>query len=214
MILYNGKNSKLDFDLYIASREQPPAKRKEITETVPYMSGLWDFSFHDGDIDEYEAVKIKYTFDVIADSKQELKALRRQLTAWIHSRGENKLIDTDIGTNIYYEVYNAQASWSEQDLQGLLTAEFTCYPFMKTEYETITLTLKETEQTINIVNEGERRISPIITLTEAAKISDGKSIYALSSGTYTSIFSLASGSNVFTVSGAGTLTIKYWAEVL
>lgn len=214
MIIYNGKNSKIDFDLYIASREQPPAQRKVITEAVPYMSGLWDFSYHDGDIDEYEAVKIKYTFDVIADSKQELKALRKLLVAWIHSRGENKLIDTEISESAYYTVYHAQASWSEEGLQGLLTAEFTCYPFMKTEYKIITLTLTEAEQTINIINEGERRISPIITLTGAAKISNGAQSLALSAGTYTDNVTLVTGSNVFTVSGSGTFTIKYWAEVL
>ena len=212
MIIFNGKNTK-DFDLYIATREQPPAQRKVITETVPHMSGLWDFSYHDG-IDEYEPVKLKYTFDVIADSKQELKALRGDLIAWIHSKGENKLIDTDISETAYYIVYHAQASWAEEGLQGLLTAEFTCYPFMKTEYETITMAVTEAEQTINIMIEGSRPISPIITLTEATQIKYGTNSYALSAGTYNNVLMLNTGANVLKVSGSGTLTLKYWAEVL
>jgi hypothetical protein len=162
MIIFNGKNSKIDFDLYIASREQPPAQRKVITETVPYMSGLWDFSYHDGDIDEYEAVKIKYTFDIIAESKQELKELRKRLVAWIHSKGDNKLWDNDI--NGYYNVYHAQASWSEEGLQGLLTAEFTCYPFALVDVESVH-TLSTTSQTINIENYGDRVVTPVIRVT-------------------------------------------------
>ena len=114
-------------------------------------------------IPEYEAVKIKYTFDVIADSKQELKALRKQLLAWIHSKGDNKLYDTDISDTAFYEVYHAQGSWSEEGLQGLLTAEFTCYPFMKTEKETV-VALSSTTQTVNINNEGDRDVYPSITV--------------------------------------------------
>lgn len=162
MIIFNGKNSKTDFDLYIASVERSPATRKVITETVPYMSGLWDFSYHDGEIDEYEPAKVKYTFDVIADSKKELNALRKVLIAWVHSRGENKLIDTNISDTAYYNVYQAQASWSEEGLQGLLTAEFTCYPFMLTEKSTELLELTTEVQSLTLNNEGNRIIEPII----------------------------------------------------
>lgn len=190
MIIYNGKNSKTDFDLYIASREQPPAQRKVITETVPYMSGLWDFSYHDGNIDEYEAVKLKYTFDVIADSKQELKALRGDLIAWIHSKGENKLIDTDISETAYYNVYHAQASWSEEGLQGLLTVEFTCYPFMLTEKKTEFLKLTTEAQSVTINNEGSRVITPTIrvvsiNLFDISKVNSSTNIKNNGDGTLT-----------------------------
>ena len=129
MIIYNGKNSFKDFDLYVASKDIPIAERKVVTETVPHMSGLWDFSFHDGQ-DEYEAVTLIYNFDVIADTKQELNAQKNALTAWAHSRGDNLLYDTDISTEYFYKVYQAQAKWSEDDLQGSFTIEFLCYPFM------------------------------------------------------------------------------------
>ena len=91
MIIYNGKNSLKDFDLYIASKDIPVPTRKEVIETVPLMSGEWDFSYHDDGVDEYETLPIKYTFDVIADSKQELNTLKTALIAWLHSRGDQKL---------------------------------------------------------------------------------------------------------------------------
>lgn len=162
MIIYNGINSFTAFDLYVASRELPAPKRKEIVETVPYMSGEWDFSYHDGNIDEYETLKIKYTFDVIADTKQELHEQRKKLLAWAHSRGDQKLIDTEVSETQYYEVYKAQGEWQGNDLQGLLTVEFSCYPFAKTD-KRVSQTLSNTAKTMTVENEG-REVVPVISV--------------------------------------------------
>ena len=165
MIIYNGKNSKLDFDLYIASKDVPAPTRKTITETVPYMSGVYDFSYHDGDIDEYDALKIKYSFDVIGDTKADLSEQKKRLLNWIYSRGDQKLYDLAISKTEYYEVYHATPSWSENGLQGLLTVEFLCYPFRKTELITRSHELiAEPAQEITLVNEGDRKIIPKIEL--------------------------------------------------
>lgn len=213
MIIYNGKNSLKDFDLYVASKELPPATRKEITETVPYMSGQWDFSFIDGN-DEYEPVILKYSFDVIASTKQELFAQRTAIIQWLHSRGDQKLYDSDISLEEYYEVYSAKAGWSEDGLQGLITVEFTCYPFRKSEYYTLKLNIPADGLTLNISNEGYRPIMPIITLTAAANISDGVNKYSLGAGTYNKIIWLKKGNNQFTITGTGEITFKHWKEVL
>ncbi len=161
MIIYNGKSSYTDFDLYVAAKEIPAPQRKVITETVPYMSGVWDFSYHDNGVDEYEALKLKYSFDVIADTKRELSEQKAALNAWLHGKTDGKLYDTDISLTKYYKVYHAQASWSENDLQGLLTVEFLCYPFMLTD-KTITQALTATAQSVTVENEGERAIMPTI----------------------------------------------------
>lgn len=177
MIIYNGVNSFTAFDLYVASRELPAPKRKEITETVPYMSGEWDFSYHDGNIDEYETLKIKYTFDVIADTKQELHEQRKKLLAWVHSRGDQKLVDTDISYVQYYEVYKAQGDWQGNDLQGLLTVEFSCYPFAKTD-KRVSQILSNTATTMTIENEGREAVPTIRVasknLFDISKISVGE----------------------------------------
>ena len=165
MIIYNGKNSKLDFDLYIASKDVPAPTRKTIVETVPYMSGVYDFSFHDGDVDEYEALTVKYSFDVIGNTKAELNEQKKILLNWIYSRGDQKLYDLTISKNEYYEVYHASPSWSENGLQGLLSVEFLCYPFRKTELLTYSHELLASPaQTITLVNEGYRKIIPKIEL--------------------------------------------------
>ena len=43
-IIFKGKNSELDFDIYPAKKSLTPPKKKRITETVPFMNGEWDFS--------------------------------------------------------------------------------------------------------------------------------------------------------------------------
>lgn len=156
MIIYNGKSSFTDFDLYVASKEVPPAQLKEITESVPFMNGVWDFSFCNDEQGEYEPVTLKYTFDVIEDTKKDLNALKKSINKWLHSRGEQKLYDTDISTTEYYKVYNVKAGWSEEGLQGLVTVEFKCYPFMLLEKSTGAIELTTDPQTLTIENEGGR----------------------------------------------------------
>lgn len=211
MIIYNGVNSFTDFDLYVASRELPAPKRKEITETVPYMSGEWDFSYHDGNIDEYETLKIKYTFDVIADTKQELHEQRKRLLAWVHSRGDQKLVDTEVSEVQYYEVYKAQGDWQGNDLQGLLTVEFSCYPFAKTD-KTVTQVLTDTATTMSVENEGGRKVTPVIYVEETATIKYGENSLTLGEGTHKNKLTLEAGENIFTVSGTGELTFEFTEE--
>lgn len=220
MIIYNGKNSLKDFDLYVASKDIPAPVRKEITETVPLMSGEWDFSFHDDGVDEYETLPIKYTFDVIADSKQELNSLKTALIAWLHSRGDQKLYDSDISLNEYYVVYRAQAAWSEEGLQGLLSVEFKCYPLRKADETIKTLELSEEAQSLELVNNSARPIMPVFELSGTGEVAGAASVivgdisFALTTGTYKGFISLPKGKTTIQAAGVGTLKIKTWREVL
>ena len=214
MIIFNGKNSEKDFNIFVASKELPPPTRKVITETVPYMSGLWDFSYHDSNEDEYEAVTLKYSFDVIADSKQDLNRQKTALLKWIHAKTDGRLYDSDISLNEFYSVYHAQAGWNEDDLQAELSVDFTCYPFRRTEPETVTIDLNNGKQNIEIFNKGMRSIMPIVTVQDVANIKIGNYNYSIYNGTYNSVFVLEKGTNILTVEGLGMLTIEHWAEVL
>lgn len=213
MIVYNGKNSLKDFDLYVANKDIPAPIRKEITETVPLMSGEWDFSFNNG-VDEYETLIIKYEFDVIADSKQELNRLKTELISWLHSRGDQKLYDSDISLNEYFEVYRAQAAWSEEGLQGLLSVEFKCYPFRKADEKTKTVDLSEEAQNFEIVNDSARPIMPVFEIEGAASVIVGETSFALTTGTYKGFVSVPKGTTAITAAGTGTLKITTWREVL
>lgn len=215
MIIYNGKNSLKDFDLYVASKNIPVPERKVITETVPYMSGLWDFSYLDG-VDQYEAITLVYDFDVIADSKRELNELKAAIIAWLHGKGEGKLYDTDISTEFYYEVYQAQTAWNEDSLQGLLSVSFLCYPFRKAKKSvSMTSGSNSTSKTFTVINMGSRKViaTGIVTGGSVSVNSDAGS-GGLATGTYENYFTLSAGATDFTVQGFGTLTLEFEIEVL
>lgn len=224
MIIYNGKNSLKDFDLYIASKDIPVPKRKQITETVPYMSGLWDFSYLDG-IDQYEAITLKYSFDVIADNKQDLNAQKHVLTEWLHGVGDGKLYDTDISTEHYYNVYQAQASWSEDGLQGLLSVEFLCYPFRLKDYVitqswTGTSTAARLPKNIDSnFNDRGRDISVIATVSGSVVLEVAGLTMGLATGTH--VFTVPKGTKKIYLSQSNygvditnTITLVYREEVL
>lgn len=227
MIIYNGKNSLKDFDLYVAKKDVPVAERKVVTETVPHMSGLWDFSFCDGQ-DEYEAVTLVYNFDVIADTKQELNAQKNALIAWAHSRGDNLLYDTDISTEFFYKVYQAQARWSEENLQGSFAIEFLCYPFMLKAYrETLSYFNGDYEFCINEqALASNRQILARITVKSAALGDDYIEIWGREKGQYFMLYGgshdivIERGENAFDItfisSGFGDVTaeIAYYGEAL
>lgn len=213
MIIYNGKNSFKDFELYVASKEIPVPTRKEVTETVPLMSGEWDFSYNEG-VDEYETLILKYSFDVIADNKEELNRLKTELIAWLHSRGNQRLYDSDISLNEYYEVYRAQAAWSEEGLQGLLSVEFKCYPLRKADEITKTLELSGATQSFEIVNNSARPIMPVFEVEGTASITFGNVSIVATTGVYKGVVSIPCGTTLVTVSGEGTLKVTSWREVL
>ena len=214
MIIYNGKNSFKDFDIYVAKKDIPVPKRKETTETVPLMSGEWDFSYHD-DVDEYETLPIKYDFDVIADSKQELNSLKTELIEWLHSRGDQRLYDSDFSLNEFYEVYRAQATWSEEEgLKGLLSVEFKCYPLRKADETTKIIELSEKEQSFELVNNSTRPIMPVLEVEGTALIIVGNDSFVATTGVYKSFVKLPKGTTTIKATGSGTLKITSWREVL
>lgn len=213
MIIYNGKNSFKDFDLYVAKKDIPVPIRKEATETVPLMSGEWDFSYNDG-VDEYETLVIKYEFDVIGDSKKDLNSLKTELVAWLHSRGNQQLYDSDISLNEFYEVYRAQAFWGEEGEQGLISVEFKCYPFRKADVTTKTFELSEEAQSFELVNNSARPIKPVFEVEGTASIIVDSVSLAATTGVYKGVVSIPNGTTLVTASGSGTLKITTWREVL
>ena len=221
MIIYNGENLTQLLDLVIAAKEIPTPIRKEITETVPYMSGEWDFSFLDG-VDHYEPSILKYSFDIIADTKRELNALREEALGYFLGRGDGKFYDTDISDTAFYKVYRVNTGWSEEGLQGLLTVELKCYPFMIDEI-TRTITASSFGSDYVLMNSPNYRagkisfeVSGSITVQHNKYSSSGYTsagVYTLSSGTYNDALTVYNGDKL-TITGTGSVTLKATRELI
>lgn len=220
MIKYNGKNLTQLLDLVIAAKEIPTPIRKVTTETVPYMSGEWDFSYLDG-VDYYEPLTLKYSFDFIADSKRELYDLRAQAVKLFSEKGDGKFYDTDISDTAYFKVNRVQAGWSEEGLQGLLTVEIKCYPFMITDI-TKTITASSNAQEITPLENEDYRASKISITTSGAitvKHLEYKNDYAIAStytmtaGTYTDALTVGVFDKL-SITGSGDVTITVAGELI
>ena len=221
MIKYNGKNLTQLLDLVIAAKEIPTPTRKEATETVPYMSGEWDFSFLDG-VDYYEPLILKYSFDFIGDTKREMNDLRAQAVKLFTERGDGKFYDTDISDTAYFKVYRVQPIWGgEEGLQGLLSFEIKCYPFMINEV-TESFNASSTAKTLTLLNSENYRPSKVSITTSGTitvKHLEYKNNYAsagaysVTAGTHTDALTI-SALDRLQITGSGSVTITVAGELI
>lgn len=212
-IIFKGKDSELDFDIYPAAKDLSKPKKKKITEKAPFMHGEWDFSKIGGE-QYYEPRICKYEFDIIGNTKQEMNEIADRVTTWltVDCEGES-LKDTDI-TGFHFVVINADASFSELAEQGLLTVEFTCKPYKVADEAINIQTAPDPAKTVNLPNNGAHRVALSVISTSNAEIVVNGTTYAVSEGTYTELFYVPVGGIDVDISGNGQLTFSYNEEVL
>lgn len=218
-IKFKGKDSELDFDIYPAKKDLSPPKKKRITETVPFMNGAWDFSKIGGE-QYYEPRICKYEFDIIGYTKQEMNALAKRVINWLTIDCEGEILkDTDID-KYHFVVINADASFSEEDCQGLLTVEFTCEPYMIADTMTdISNQALTTEQTFTYFNGGSKPVPVTIkTGTSQNIVFNGVEYTNASTATFKNLtIMLPVGETVVkvtAVSAKGTFRVQWTEEVL
>lgn len=81
-IIYNGRNSLLDFGLTIASKEFIDPEIKEIRDTVPYMDGDYDFTMMSGK-PHYGNRQIVVVFNLEAENYGTLFQKRTDIVKWL-----------------------------------------------------------------------------------------------------------------------------------
>lgn len=219
-IIYNGENLTELLDLVIASKEIPSPTRKEITETVPYMSGEWDFSFLGGE-DFYEPVTLKYSFDFIADTKWGLSFARQEAEEKFLLRGDMKFYDTDFAPTNYFKVNRVQTSWSEEGLQGLLTVELKCYPFLLNDISQKIYASSSGEE-VTVLNGYSYRPSYVsfavngnLTVQHLEHENDDAiaGVYNLTTGSYAAALR-AKAYDKLIITGSGSVTISATGELI
>ena len=215
-IIFKGKNSELDFDIYPAKKSLTPPKKKRITETVPFMNGEWDFSKIGGE-QYYETRYCKYEFDIIGETKAEMNELAKCVANWltVDCEGES-LQDTDI-PDFHFVVINADASFSEDDCQGLLTVEFTCEPFLigneKKSVNFKALAAATTDCTVT--NKGSKPALLNITCGRDLTMTVNGESHEMKGGNHAAYMMLPVGETTFTIQAISsncTFTLE-WDEV-
>ncbi|WP_373845047.1 distal tail protein Dit [Clostridium sp.] len=200
-ITFNGKHSLRDFGLYAENKTINAPSKKKITDSVPFMHGVYDFSTVGSNGEQvFDLRTVTVTLRIIAYSVEELHTVYRQALEWLMDDGEHELV-FDFMPDFYFmaEVQDAP-DWDKFLRYGLLSVDFICRPFkystsymgddiwdtfnFLTDYTQYTNTFKiDTLQVINICNNG-RLITPVINVDIPMKLSIENSLktYTLNVG--------------------------------
>jgi predicted phage tail component-like protein len=234
-ITFNGKHSLKDMGLYAESKTINAPSKKKITDSVPFMHGLYDFSTVGSNGEQvYDTRTITVTLRIIAYSMEELHTVYSQALEWLMDAGKQKL-QFDFMPDFYFmaEVQDAP-DWDKFLKYGLLTVDFMCDPFkysnsymgddiwdtfnFLTDYMQYTngFEIKEPFTTVVMYNNG-RFITPVINCSSSMtlRVNGEDKEYKLNAGDNKVWgLKLKNGKNELIFAGSGTVKILFRWESL
>lgn len=210
------------FGVSIKERTVNAPAKKSIKETVPFSNKTYDFSAINGEI-YWEEREIEYVMECVAESHEELEAIKMTLNTILMNTMNEWFSDTLEPEGLHF-VGTFDSIKYDDDEGGektTLTVVFTAYPYRIEDQATEgTRTISASSQTtMSIYNESSHRVVPTITTTAPVTIQteDGIS-YSIPAGTVKDdTLMLKMGSNNWTVynnnNSACTVTVAYYVEV-
>ena len=210
-VTINGKHSYEDFDLCIKRRAFNPPERQSIRETVPFMHGFYDFSTLNGEPSFTERT-VSYTFDLVAESVEDLEDKRREVLDWLMNANEAVIQDDTIPDYHFLGSYDS-CNISEDDFGDSLELEvtFVCQPFQIANAMSQSIMAAGTHK---VVVQGQT-VTPTALATAAATIQIGNLMTSVSAGVKTVLgINLEKGENIVTVTTNGSVTLSWYEEVL
>lgn len=210
-ITIGGKHSFDEFGLVIAEREIGAPEKKSIRKTIPFMNGFYDFTKLYGS-PSWGARTIKYAFDVIGATVEEMEAERLPVVNWLCNVHDEDIYD-DALPNYHFHGSFDSLDVSEDGEKVTLTFSFVCYPFLIKNIARVVSAASSGNYTLK--NDGQP-VRLFVTTDAAATVAVGdrqQSIAAGVKGYKTSII-VPSGSNVVKVTSNGKVTLQITEEVL
>lgn len=145
-IAINGMHSFRDFGLYISSRDIAPPVKKSVRQSVPFMSGFYDFSALPG-FTSWENRVLTYTFDISEWVISEMDEKRSAILGWLASAQNTDIYDDSISgyhINGSFDGVQSVEDWAAAEL----TVAFVCQPFFVANAKTVQM-IQDTTLTIN-----------------------------------------------------------------
>ncbi|WP_018664623.1 hypothetical protein [Heyndrickxia acidiproducens] len=235
-ITFNGKHSYRDMGYTMPPDGREigfPAKEK-IVVRVPYSNTEYDFSEIYGS-QVYGSRTLKFTFNVLKWGNWTPEALqveKTKLINWLmNSHGRQKLYD-DVMPGYYYLAEAESDTDFQDDFEtGTLTVTFRAYPFMISElpegndiWDDFNFDLDVAQDvsfnvsgslTVTLINSGAPDVIPEITASNQMIIDKDGVKYTVTSGkTKDQDFVLKSGENNLEISGTGTISFKFYKELI
>ena len=181
-LIIGARASYDDFGASLAGRKIKPPKKKSIKETVPFSNETYDFSRIGGEL-FWEERDLEYTFEMTADTPEELEDKKRAFTAWVANVFEDEIHDPYIPGYHFIGTYEDMDPEDEETLdKTTITVSFKAYPYAianqpKIYEQTIP---PKTTITLVVVNEGVRRVVPtMMTESGVLEVQYGSTVYQL-----------------------------------
>lgn len=210
-IRINDKHSYGDFGLELKTRNIGLPEKKSIRQTVPFMNGYYDFTALNGAPAWGERI-IEYSFDVLNDNPVELDHFVSYVLDWLGNVHDADIHDDTVyGYHWHGSYQEANVAWDESGLHAEISVSFVVHPFKianePTEYNM-------TAGTHKIFNLG-MNVAPYAYSEATAAIQIGTYVSAIPANEEVQLeIDLARGENTVIVTGAGTVRISYYEEVL
>lgn len=211
------------YDKYEASvkeRSISAPKKKSIKETVPFSNKTYDFSAINGEL-YWEERELKYIFEIIADSPEELEVKRMAFMNWVMNVMAGNIYDPYEPGWHYIGTYDGAEYEDDESMEKTtITVTFLAYPYKisnnLTEY-TIIIPAGQTV-TAEITNNSSHRLTPTLVSNAGVSIDFAGVVYTVPVGEVTyDTLKLNAGESTMTITNTGdvdcTLVIKFYREV-
>ena len=215
-------HSFYDFEASVTERKNNKPKKKSIKETVPFSNITHDFSAINGEI-YWEERELEYTFEITANSAEELEQKKQPFVAWIMNVMNEELHDPFIKDYHFLATYADMDEDDSEFEKSSITVRFTAYPYMISNEKKIFVCrgVATNYVTTIIQNDSCHRIVPRLTASAECSIfinHDGiETVYTLPAGEFEDErFMLNPGETaigVKTVTGSGSVTVEFNVEV-
>lgn len=235
-ITLHGKHSYRDFGALLKSKTIGVPSTIKITETVPYMQGVYDFTGLYGE-QTYDERALEYEFDLVAknkwsDPKKELRMRSMEFINWIKSSSKSELIDDDYPGFYFLAEAQGEIDIDDSDIYVFtIKVKFTAYGLMikkdyegQTKWDSFCFLSDVMQQTkfeikgareILLYNVGIRSITPKIICDSEFILNMDNCQYKLKAGTTKDYrFSLKKGVNKIDILGTGNIEFLFKFEVL
>ena len=234
-IKFDGKHSYNDMGYTMpAERDIGFPSKEKIVVQIPFSNVEYDFSELYGS-QTYSTRELKYQFNVLKRGDYTPRAMqveKTKLINWLMSTGgKKKLYDDTIPGYYFLAEVESAADFQDDWETGTMTVTFKAYPFMIAElYEgndiwdkfNFELDVAQTTEfmvkgslLVKLYNVGTPDVVPEISVSNAMKIIKSGVEYSISSGvTKNSELVLEPGVNVLRIHGSGTITFRFYKELI
>lgn len=234
-IKFDGKHSYDDMGYTMPAERNIgfPSKEKVIVQ-VPFSNVEYDFSELYGS-QTYSSRQLKYQFNVLKRGNytpQAMQVEKIKLINWLmNTAGRKKLYDDTIPGYYFLAEVESAADFQDDWETGTMTVTFRAYPFMIAElyegndiWDTFNFDLDVAQTTdftvygslqVMLLNVGALDIVPEIITPKQMKIIKNGITYTVPAGiTKDKGFVLKSGENPLKVTGNGTISFRFYKELI